>query len=328
MNGLSFEYPWVLMGFFLFIPLILFWVLRSRFFAPAILRGRSNGRRYFLSNLFFWIFLACCIIALAGPRWGKTLSKPEYRRGLDAVFAVDVSRSMEVEDVSPPQSTRLERGLVIAREIVSAAPEIRFGAAIGKGKGLAAVPLTWDTEAVLSFLEGLSGSSITGRGTDLESLLDAAGKAFQNSSQAKRVIILITDGEALSGSLRDALERRAGEGAAVVALAVGSDEGGPVPKDPEQDGDEIISRRNSAALRYAAERTGGLYVDGNGDRAGQTAAQITTYLTSLAPESESPGRQREMQPRWQLFILAAIPAFGASRLCLLRRSKNGTGAGQ
>jgi Ca-activated chloride channel family protein len=262
----------------------------------------------------------------------------EYRRGLDVVFALDISRSMEVEDVLPQGTTRLERGLSIARELVSAVPEIRFAAAIGKGKGMTAVPLTWDTEAVLSFLEGLSGLSLSGRGTDLESLLDTAAGAFQNSSPAKRVIVLISDGEALSGSLRNALDRRAGEGVIVAALSLGSDEGGPVPKIPGEDADdEIISRRDSSVMRYAAERTGGIYIDGNGDNdagrtasqatvqtVSQTAAQLAGYLKALAPESESLSPLNEPKSRRQIFILAAILFYGISKLCLLRVLKSGT----
>jgi Ca-activated chloride channel family protein len=324
----SFDHLWVLTGFLLFIPVILIWVIRFRSFSRTGLGGKSGKIRFFLSNLFFWIFLACIIIALSGPRWGIAPGAKEFRRGLDVVFAVDVSRSMEVTDVTPSGVTRLERGLAIAKELVSAAPEVRYGAAISRGKGLVTVPLTWDTEAISSFLEGLNGSPVSGRGTDLESLLDSASSAFQDSSPAKRVIIFISDGEALSGSLSNALDRRAGEGVIIVSLVLGTDEGGLVPNkdagsaDFDEYQDEIISRRDSTVMHSAANRTGGIYIEGNGDKTvSQIAVLLADYFTSLASESESPGGKQESKSRWQIFIAAAIAAYGVSKLCLLRRRK-------
>jgi Ca-activated chloride channel family protein len=235
---------------------------------------------------------------------------------------------MEVKDAIPSGAARLERGLAIAKELVSAAPEVRYGAAISRGKGLVTVPLTWDTEAISSFLEGLNGSPVSGRGTDLESLLDAAASAFQNSSPAKRVIIFISDGEALSGSLSNALARRAGEGVIIVSLALGTDEGGLVPKKDagsagfDEYQDEIISRRDSTVMHSAANRTGGIYIEGNGDKTvSQIAALLADYFRSLASESESPGGKQESKSRQHIFIAAEIAAYGVSKLCLLRRRK-------
>jgi Ca-activated chloride channel family protein len=196
------------------------------------------------------------------------------------------------------------------RETVTAVPEARFAAAIGRGRGLAALPLTWDNDAVLSFLEALDGSALTGGGTNLESLVDAAAEAFQSAFPSRRVILLVSDGEALSGSLRAALDRLSREDILVTALALGSDEGRQVPW---QEG--AVSRRDSAAMRMAAERTGGIFVDGNRKDA---AAVLTAYVRSLSPEYETRGNRRERKARWFLFVTAALLAWGASKLSLLQ----------
>jgi Ca-activated chloride channel family protein len=320
--NLSFDYPWVLAFFLIFIPLTAADLCSPRrrrerkYLSPALLS------RLRASMFFFRIFLACFIAALAGPRWGPDQTAGEYRRGLDAVIAVDVSRSMEIKDApsagaSGGETSRLERGLALVREAAAAVPGARYAAAVSRDRGLVTVPLTWDNGAVLSFLEALDGSSLTGRGTNLESLIDAAAGAFQSSFPSKRTILLVSDGESLSGSVRAALDRCGRNAITIAALAVGSDEGRPVPGLAD-----TISRRDAALMRMAAERTGGIYVDGGRPDA---AALLAAHLRSLAPEQSVGENRRGSKARWRLFIMAAIAAYGLSKLCLLRL-KSASGA--
>ncbi|MDR2134572.1 MAG: VWA domain-containing protein [Treponema sp.] len=340
-EGLSFEYPRLLFGFAVLVPLVFFEALFfRRRFAGAAGRNRLAGSsgslpppllgRILLSRACFMLCLACLVAALAGPRWGRDRAPGEYRRGLDVVIAVDVSRSMEIRDSAGDggECSRLERGLAVACETVKALPGVRFAAAVSRGRGLVTVPLTWDRDAVLNFLEALDGSSLTGRGTNLESLVDAASGAFQPSFPARKAIVLISDGEALGGSLKAAVDRSAGQDITVNTLAVGSDEGGPVPEgkfsrpeNPVRDSGEearekeqIISRRDPAVMRMAAERSGGIYVDGNRKDA---PAQLAERLRSGTAESETRGTRGERKRRWPLFVIAALLFYGASKLCLL-----------
>ncbi|MDR2111366.1 MAG: VWA domain-containing protein [Spirochaetaceae bacterium] len=264
--------------------------------------------RYLLSGLCFGLFLGGLIIALAGPRWGTRLT-PEFRRGVDVVLAMDLSRSMDVRDMVSPRGetiSRLDRGIAAAAELVRASGGIRFGVAIGKGNGILALPLTGDTEAVLGFLEGLSGQAITGRGTNLERLLDAAQSAFRDTFPTRRRIILFSDGEPLSGSLNAALDRALGADIAVVALGLGTERGGPVPAAGDAPATSFL---RSGTLRNAAERTGGIYVDGSGQDA---APILIKYVASLGSESSGAYR-REPKFQWHLFVIAALAALGMSK---------------
>jgi Ca-activated chloride channel family protein len=330
-SGLSFETPGFLFALLGLIPLIIADFLRRRismrrFFAAALGGGGFLGRRYFLSGFFFWIFLASLIVALAGPCWGSR-AVAEYRRGLDVVFALDLSRSMEIRDVpalgaGEAEISRLDRGRSIVREALAAVPGIRSAAAIGRGRGLLAVPLTGDAEAVPALLEGLGGLSLTGGGTNLEALINAAASAFAAPFPARRLIVLVSDGEALSGSLRGALDRLREEDISLSALGLGSDEGSPVPQTGENS-PPALSSRQGETLRYAADRTGGLYIDGNGPAA---TALLYEHLWALAPEKKTPGGRREPMPRRHLFIIAALLFFGASRLSLMRGRKKSLAA--
>jgi Ca-activated chloride channel family protein len=284
------------------------------------LRGNAGGRaktlrrRYRLSHIFFYLSMVCLIIALSGPRWGLRVV-PEYRRGLDVSLALDLSRSMEVQDTG---LSRLERAAEISRETVENMGGIRFGAAVSRGRGVLAVPLTGDSEAILSFLAGLGVPALTGSGTNLEALIDAAAAAFTDPFPSRRVIVLLSDGEALSGSLNEAVDRAILREISLAAVGIGSDEGAPVSTGNDA---PAISRRRPEVLRNAAVKSGGIYIDGN---AADAPRLLRAYLESLAFESGAGGGRTEKKARWNLFVMAALLFFGASKYCLLtRRDRRG-----
>jgi Ca-activated chloride channel family protein len=291
--------------------------------------------RYRVSTAAFWLFLACVIIALAQPRGGTRLVS-ETRRGVDVVFAIDLSRSMDVRDIVPGGPSRLGRAASLVTELVNnpwftsrslnagmgaGAPGVRFGAAIGKGTGVLALPLTEDTEAIRGFLSSLSGSAVTGRGTNLESWVDAAASAFQAAFPSRRRIILLSDGESLEGSLDDALNRAMAAEITVIAVGFGSEDGGVVPLGNDillgEDGHPVVSTLRSETLRGAAERTGGIYVDGNRSNA---AALLADNLASLAAPASGlngntvKGFRRETRPLGYIFVIAALVFFGISKM--------------
>jgi Ca-activated chloride channel family protein len=272
-------------------------------------------KKLLISRILFSLFIVFAVIALTGPKWGMGYAPMEYRKGLDIIFAIDVSRSMDIRDAQTSSRTgfqsRLERGVTIARESLNAVSGARFAAAIGRGRGYLAVPLTYDSEAAMLFLESLDVSSMTGRSTNLESLVDAAIEAFQSSSPARKVIVLISDGESHAGVLRNAVNHCVRSGIVLNAVAVGSDEGRQITaqiNDP--DSPSVLSKRDSSAMKAIAERAGGIYIDGNREDA---SSSLSSHLLSLAQETGSKNRKQEPKQRRSLFIILAIIAYGASK---------------
>jgi Ca-activated chloride channel family protein len=342
---MSFDNPRLLALLFILLPLSTVMIFRYRkrrkgvdLFAASASSGerkalvREYRLRMIYSGCFFILFLGFVITALAGPRWGVELIA-DYRRGVDVVLALDVSRSMDVRDCPAlpggGQSSRLEWGLLIARDLTLRLEDMRLGAAIGKGRGILAIPLTYDSEVVLGFLDSMSGSFVTGTGTNLESLIDAAAGAFKDNMPGRRGVVLFSDGEILSGSLDAAMSRARAAGITLCAVGLGSEKGGPVPAGPgapeefllSEDGAPVLSARQGDILKNTAERSGGVYVDGNRNDA---AALLANYFRSLSADSGISGHRREAKARWQIFILAALVSLGVSRLLGFgRRRKKG-----
>jgi len=284
-------------------------------------------KKLLVSSILFYLFLLFAVIALIGPKWGVGYAPIEYRKGLDVVFAIDISRSMDIRDAQTGSQSRsravfqsrLERGVSVAMESVTALSGARFAAAIGRGKGYLAVPLTYESEAVLLFLESLNVSSMTGRSTNLESLVDAAADAFQDSSPARKVIVLISDGETHAGVLRNAVNRCIRDGITLNTVAVGSDEGRQInTQSNDPDSPSALSKRDSAAMRGAAERAGGIYIDAFREDA---SAALSSQLLSLAQDTGSRSRKQEPKQRRPLFIILAIIAYGASKFVTRQSQK-------
>jgi Ca-activated chloride channel family protein len=305
MNFIKFDYPYVLFAFLIFIPIFLYDIFsgirKNRYMLLPELQKKLS-----YSTVFFRIFMAFAIIALCGPRWGTGYTTTEYRSGLDAIFAIDVSRSMDIRDAQTGSSqSRLERGLLIARESAASVSGARFASVLGRNRGYLAVPLTYDNEAALGFLEALNSSSMTGRSTNLESLVETAAGAFANTSAARKVIVLISDGESHFGEFRRAVNLCVREGIIITAVAVGSDEGMTAPGTEDE-----ISKRNASVMRMAAEITGGIYIDAGREDA---SSLLSSNLQSLAQKTMSGSRQTESKQRHTLFIIMAIISYAISK---------------
>jgi Ca-activated chloride channel family protein len=311
---MSFGYPWVLWALAAVFPYIVFSVAQFHRSGGAL--PPAMQRRVAASAVFFGLFLVSLIIALASPRRGGMQPPGTGSREADIVIALDVSRSMDITDSTDRERggaflsdkaglSRLQQGVSLARETAARLPDARFAAAVGRSRALLTVPLTRDYSAIVNFLDAVDSGFFTGRGTNLEALLDAAAGAFQDSSPSRRYILLVSDGEALSGSFKSAVERCKRDNIAIIALALGSDAGRPVHGQ-----EHLTSSRDLKTMRMAADLTGGLYVDGN-----QTNAQeIAGYVRSHSPLRHSGADDAS---RWFIFIIIAIVCYGASRLCVL-----------
>jgi Ca-activated chloride channel family protein len=322
----SFEHPRLLPALLLLLPLLLGALIhwRKRRALLDLFPGGGAGpdsetirRRYALSTAAFLVSLACLILALAGPRRGFRWIE-DFRRGSGLVLALDLSLSMDIRDGGGP--SRLERAVAIGQALVLqpvAGGETRsYAAVIGKGSAAPALPLTGDTEAVLNFLEGISTAAITGRGTNLERLVDAATGAYPPGFPGRRRILLFSDGEALEGNLPAALDRAAAADIAILALGFGSEAGSPLPGGAGA----LISRQERAVLEDAARRTGGVYIDGMREDAARLLEEALSRLDAGTLRREG-GRalRREARPVAPVFILAGLAAFILSKACDLRR---------
>ncbi|MBW2280031.1 MAG: VWA domain-containing protein [Deltaproteobacteria bacterium] len=230
------------------------WLGRDRFGRRRALRALALGCA---SALLITAFLRA---AHEPPRLGGA--------GIDVVIVLDVSRSMGAADVAP---SRLRRAVRSAERLALEATSVRLGLVLFAGDAFAALPLTQDRDAVLTYLRALDTEMISQRGSDLARALRVALQVFDPRSDRPRRIVLLSDGEHAGGSLEEAAASLGANGVRVTSIGFGEEHGAPVPGPggrPLQDerGDEAYSRRSDASFELLAATTGGPFFVEHRDR--------------------------------------------------------------
>lgn len=232
------------------------------------------GRRVF-GRAFWGLGILFLFVSVARPQWGEhTELMP--RRGLDVVFALDVSTSMRARDVLPD---RLERAKAEIGLVLDRLGENRVGLIAFAGSAFPLCPLTNDVEALRAFLKTAEPEVIPQGGTALAEGLASALQLFEgeaegqvDESKAGRLLVVITDGEDHEGALSEIGAELKSAGVTTMVLGVGSELGEPIPlvdesgrvigykKDRREQ--TIMSRLNPSLLRKLADAAGGDFIDG------------------------------------------------------------------
>lgn len=204
--------------------------------------------------------LACLFLALAGPRWGVELveTRSDARQ---VVVAVDVSLSMQAQDVKP---SRLERAKGALALLLDQLKGERVGVVAFAGEAQTVCPLTSDVEAAKQLLSALEPGAIAVPGTAVGSAI-RLGASMAGRYPGTKAVVLITDGEDHGTDPAGAAAEAAASGVRVFAVGVGTPEGEPIPvggpgeykKDDK--GATVVTRLAEKTLAEAAERTGGAY---------------------------------------------------------------------
>ncbi|MEY3896419.1 MAG: hypothetical protein RLZZ214_1939, partial [Verrucomicrobiota bacterium] len=220
------------------------------------------------------------------------------RKGIDILFAVDTSRSMLAEDLTP---NRLERARLGIIDFVSRLEGDRVGLIPFAGSAFALCPLTLDYEAFRESLNALDTDLIPRQGTDLASAIKEAERLFDENGNNHRVLVLLTDGEDLQGDVVDAAKAAAKKGMAIYTVGVGSPEGANIPIQMrngrtdfvrDESGKVVKTTLDESTLRKIAEETNALYVP-----LGRGAEGLTTIYQEklrLVPKTERDQRMERI----------------------------------
>jgi len=177
------------------------------------------------------------VVSLAGPRFGTTVRDVE-RKGVDLLIALDVSSSMQAEDVAP---NRLERAKNEVKKLIDGLSGDRVGLILFAGDAFIQCPLTTDYDAVRLFLDVADPSLIPTPGTDFEMAFETALRAFGPSAMRQvaddgpaeaarsRAMLYISDGENHRGSVDYIRETAQQRNIRLYAAGIGERDGARIP---------------------------------------------------------------------------------------------------
>ncbi|MBA3445384.1 MAG: VWA domain-containing protein [Gemmatimonadales bacterium] len=250
-------------------------------------------------------------IGLAGPRSGRSEVKAESR-ALSLVFAIDISRSMLAEDVTP---SRLQRAAREARRLIQDLEGDRLGLIAFAGRSYILAPLTVDGGAIRMYLDALDPDLASEGGTSLGAVLTQGAQLLSAATDAAdRVLVLFTDGEAHDTlpeviAAAEALKKEAvrlvvvAEGRALPARIPLRDSAGTlIEYKQSEEGHVVRTQRRDDVLRALVDAAEGTLVPNElPDQAGAVRDVVAAMKRSPASET----RTTDLVPRAWIPVLAA-----------------------
>jgi len=223
------------------------------------------GRRGWKAALFTAAF-TLIILALARPQIGAGLREIRSS-GRDIVFALDVSKSMLAQDISP---SRLAAAKARISGLLDNLEGDRAGLVVFAGEAFMQCPLTIDYRAMRILLDAVEPQNVPTPGTNIREAIVESGKVFKKADSRVKIVILLTDGEDHSGRAVEAAEEIAKDNIKIFTVGIGdaSPSGAPIPiKKPaggieykkDSGGQTIMTRLDEETLRKIALATSGKY---------------------------------------------------------------------
>jgi len=308
---LGFDYPWI--AVLAPLPLLVYWLwprahrreaaLYVPFYqqlaadeAGAVHHVQGRARLALLIALWLLLLGAAC-----GPRWiGEPVSLPSS--GRDLLLAVDLSGSMQIEDmkIRGERVARITAIKAVVDDFIQRRKGDRVGLIVFGTQAYVQAPLTFDLDTVARFLREAQ-IGFAGEATAIGDAIGLAVKRVRDRPGDRHVLILLTDGANNAGSVSpQAAARIAADNHVVIyTIGIGADEMelpgmfgtrfGARRVNPSQDLDE-------KALTQIADTTGGRYFRA---RDPEELAGIYNLLNKLEPVED---KSQTYRPERALFF--------------------------
>lgn len=267
---MEFAKPIFLWLFLLYIPLIVWYILKNKK-SDAAIRISSvsafsklpTSYKVYLKHFLFVVRLAalgCVIIILCRPQthdcWES--SKTE---GTDIVISLDVSTSMLARDFNPD---RFEAAKEVASKFINGRESDNIGIVIFAGESFTLVPMTTDKAVLVNYIKEIKMGMLED-GTAIGDGLATAINRIKDGKAKSKSIILLTDGSNNTGVVAPltAADIAAKYGIKVYTIGVGTTGSALFPVGVNVYGkveyQQLPVVIDEATLKSIANKTGGKY---------------------------------------------------------------------
>lgn len=283
-------------------------IFAEKHLLTALIPSLSLKKAVYKMYLFTGVY-TLIVIGLANPQIGSKLEEVK-REGVDIMIALDLSNSMNAEDLIP---NRLERSKRAIQQFIDQLHSDRIGIVIFGGQAYTQLPITTDYAAAKLFLSTISTDIIPTQGTAIGAAIDLCMDAFNFETASSKTIVVISDGENHEDDAQSAAKKAASKGVKVHTIGVGSPQGAPIPiyrgnqqvgfrKDKE--GNTVVSKLNEEMLKEIAVAGNGIYVHATNNQGG--LSYIMDEINSLEKAELGSKVFTDYEDRFQYFIGAAL----------------------
>lgn len=255
------------------------------------------------------IAILLLIIGLLNPKIGTRLESVT-RKGVDVVFALDVSKSMLAEDVAP---NRLLKAKHILSKAIDQLINDRVGIIIYAGKAYAQLPLTTDYTAAKMFLKNINTDRVPTQGTDIAKAVDMSLSYFESGIEQNRTLFILSDGESHEDGALNAAELASSNGIIINSISFGTSEGGPIPikrngiiKSYKKDKDDkvVVTKMDVQTLQQISLSTGGAFM--HGKHTNESLDFIKTQLDKMEKIESETELYSDYEDQFQWFLIISL----------------------
>lgn len=279
-------------------------VFDQQLLAPLWLESPGKSSRLPLFLLAAGWLLA--VFILAGPVWER---QPEHvwRAQLSRVIILDLSPSMNADDVSP---SRLERARFKIMDILARSNEGRTGLVVFSGEAHIVTPLTEDNATIINLITALQTEIMPTKGDNVTLALEMAGDLLNLTGIHQGELLLISDGIADPAAALTLVRDLRKQGYQLSVLGIGTEQGGAM----YQDGVAEFVYFNAAPLQALARAGGGKFSLITTDDQDLSRLLPDIKLTGTFDKVESSGIERWIEKAvWLLPLILLLAA------CAFRR---------
>jgi len=280
--------------------------------APHVLsRSATRGADYR-----WWLVGICgvlAVLALAGPAWQR-IEQPVFRSEQALVIAMDLSRSMDAQDVAP---SRLMRARLKVLDILEQRGSGQTALLVYSANAFTVTPLTSDNDTIAALVNSLTTDIMPSRGSYPVVAIEKGQSLLEQAGVGIGEVLLITDGGTSPAAEKAARELKSA-GYTLSVLGVGTADGAPIPRQTggfvtDQSGQIAVPRLEERGLHRLASAGGGHYATLSADSrdidlllSGEVAAG------AQGDESLATDQWREEGP-WILLLLLPLAAMAFRR---------------
>ena len=269
-----------------------------------------GGARHWIKTGLFALGVVCLIVAVARPRFGVFFEEVS-QRGVDLFVALDVSRSMMVEDVAP---NRLSRAKSDIRDLLTKLKGDRVGLIAFAGTAVVKVPLTTDHGFYRMVLDDIDTGSAPRGGSLIGDAIRKAMEAMEERRDRDQVVVLITDGEDHDSFPNEAAKQAAERGIKIITVGLGdTGDGARIPVRDEagtlryvrHDGQEVWSKMDERLLKEIALTTSGAYIPAQ-TRVYDLGRIYEDHLAGLTRGDIATEKRKRFREQFQLFACLGL----------------------
>jgi len=279
---------------------------------PEVLR---DSRLALVAALAAWLV---GVVGLAGPTWER-LPVPAFRSDEALVVALDLSRSMNAGDVEP---SRLARAKLKLLDLLERRAAGQTALVVFSTHAFTVTPLTTDTRTISSLIGAVDTDIMPTQGGRVAAGLERAATLLDQTGLRRGDVLLMTDSEIAEEDL-DAARELFGNGYRVSVLAVGTEQGAPIPRREggfvtDDSGQVIVPQVDVAGLQRLASAGGGRYAALTTSDRDLDALFPTSALPLGAALDDTGGEQYEADIWLDRGVIFAVVLLPLLALCFRR----------